>query len=262
MEPDATTPDDHGEWSSRAIAHVMGGLGAAESSEFRRHLLGCGRCKAQVNELRDLAGSLAVAAREERSQQATRLAERPEPDASERDDQPREPATIGGRTLLLVVVAVIAVGLLVWNNLHLRAEADAAAFDGDVVAGLGSGLVVEDVSRTGAVSGHVVADETSISWSFSDLGPPVGNEVVVVWLVPEQGEAELVPETQLTRPARDVVGGTVTDDTARELVITIVDRGQVTGTRVARDDIPGTTLVRADLSAVRRSADAATDDDG
>lgn len=247
--------DDHEEWSARAMSHVMGGLDAERSSEFRRHLLACPRCKAQVKELRDLAGSLSLAARREQTARAIRVMWTDE-DADDGDhDDGLDPVSVSWRGVVVVVAVVVAIGLLVSNNLSLRGEVSGAERDAQVVSGLGSGLVVDDVQRTGSVSGQVVADETSISWSFSDLPVPTDGEVVAVWLLPADGAARLVPERLLSRPAPDVVAGTVNDTEARRLVITLASADLVTP-RTALDDLPGDRLVVADLGAVRVTADA------
>lgn len=249
--------DDHEEWSARAMSHVMGGLDAERSSEFRRHLLGCPRCKAQVKELRDLAGSLSLAARREQTARAIRVMWADEDADDGEDDDTPEPVGVSWRGLVVVIAVVLAIGLLVYDNLSLRGEVSGAQRDAQVVSGLGSGLVVDDVQRAGSVSGQVVADETSISWSFSDLPVPTAGEVVAVWLLPPDGAARLVPERLLSRPARDVVAGTVNDTEARRLVITLASADLVTP-RAALDDLPGAQLVVADLGAVRVTADASS----
>lgn len=270
MEPSTSPADDHARWEARAISHVMGGLGADESSEFRRHLLRCSRCKAQVRELRDLAGTLTLAAREERSRQAIRLADRPDADDGEEPDSGDHDAVApSGRSLAVIVLAVAAIGLLVWSNLQLRGEVAAGHRNAQVVAGLATGLVVEDVERTGMVSGQVVVDEDTITWSFSGLPEPPDGQILVVWLVPANGPVTKVAAHALSRPDGGVLAGTVVDDTARQLVITmtpLADLKAAPGGGVepaARSSQPpGSTLVVAHLDAVRVSGATARDGDG
>lgn len=46
-----------------AAVYLLDGLDAAEGEEFARHLAGCCRCRAEVNELAPVAWLLAIARR-------------------------------------------------------------------------------------------------------------------------------------------------------------------------------------------------------
>lgn len=251
MDADTPVPDDHAQWEAQALGHVMGGLKPDASSEFRRHLLGCSHCKAQVRELRDLAGSLQIAARDEQSMQAIRLAARADPEREERSTP--EPVTVSGRVLVIVVATVVAIGLLVFSNMQQRQLAASssalATAQASVITALGSGLVIDDVTMAGGASGVIVADENTIAWSLSRLPHTTDTKWLVVWLVTD-GAAEPV---QVVRPGDQSPGeltGTVPDDEADTLVVTMTLNNDLESP-VTGVDPPGAQQVLADLSQVR-----------
>lgn len=254
MDEDGSPPQDHAKWEAQAMGHVMGGLDPDASSNFRRHLLGCPHCKAHVRELRDLAGSLQMAARDEQSMQAIRLAARTSADDGDGDGDTREPVTISGRILAVVVVAAIAVGVLVFSNMSLRARAVAseaeASEQASTLAALGSGLVISDVRMTGQASGVVVSDGDRIGWSLSGLPHPTDAEWLALWLVTD-GVGELVSSSAPEDGSPGVLTGSLNNREADELVVTLTDSDEIVSPVPAGLPVPGVEQVRADLSLVR-----------
>lgn len=256
MDTDAPPPQDHSKWDAQAMGHVMGGLDPEESSAFRRHLLGCAHCKAHVRELRDLAGSLQMAARDEQSMQAIRTAARTTADD---DDEPtREPVTVSGRILAVIVATAVAVGILVFSNMSLRARTDIsearATQQATTLAALGQGLVITDVTMAGQTSGVVVSDGYRVAWSLSGLPPAEETEWLAVWLVTD-GVAELVSSHGPDDGAPGFLSGSVNDDEATELVVTTTSTDQLVTPVPDGGPVPGEVHVRADLSLVRAGAD-------
>lgn len=238
------------------MGHVMGGLDADASSAFRRHLLGCSHCKAQVRELRDLAGSLQVAARDEQSVQAIRLAART---AAEGDEAVApEPVPISGRILAVVAATVLAVGLLVFSNMQQRQHAAVATATASeragTIAALGSGLVIDDITMSGGASGVVVSDGDRIGWSLSGLPHATEDAVLVAWLV-TNGVAAQVDLVTLGDQQPGAMAGSVTDDEADELVMTITPIDALVDTVARSEGLPGEVQVTADLSLVRAGKD-------
>ncbi len=256
MESDPSRSDDHAHWESQAMGHVMGGLDADASSSFRRHLLGCSHCKAQVRELRDLAGSLQLVARDEQSVQAIRLAART---AAEREESATaEPVQVSGRILAVVVVTVLALGLLVFSNMQQRQRAAAASAvaseRASTIAALGSGLVIDDVTMVGGASGVVVSDGDRIGWSLSGLPDATEDEWLVAWLVSD-GVAAQADVVQPGEQPPGAMAGSVTDSEADELVMTITPAASVVASVPRGDALPGEVQVTADLSLVRAGSD-------
>jgi hypothetical protein len=258
MDTDAPPPQDHSKWDAQAMGHVMGGLDPEESSAFRRHLLGCTHCKAHVRELRDLAGSLQMAARDEQSMQAIRTAARTAADDADEEVTP-EPVRISGRVLAVIVATAVAIGILVFSNMSLRARTEAsearATEQGTTLAALGQGLVITDVTMSGQTSGVVVSDGYRVAWSLSGLPRATETEWLAVWLVTD-GVAELVSSHGPDDGAPGLLSGSVSDDAASELVVTRTSTDQLVSPVPDGGPVPGSVHVRADLSLVRAGATA------
>ena len=257
MDADAPPPEDHAKWEAQAMGHVVGGLEPEASSAFRRHLLGCSHCKAHVRELRDLAGSLQMAARDEQSMQAIRLAARTASDDD--DDGSREPVTVSGRLLVLIVVVSLAIGILVFSNLSLRARTAAsqarASEQASTLAALGSGLVITDVTMSGQASGVVVSDGHRIGWSLSGLPHATETEWLAVWLVTDAG-AELVSSHGPSDDPASMLAGSVNDRDADLLVVTLTSTDELVTPVPGGMPVPGAEQVVADLSLVRANGEA------
>lgn len=232
----------HERYEKLAVGHVLGGLDAAESSDFRSHLLSCRDCRLRVAELRDLAADLAAAERDERARARVRteVARRDAPD----DDGPAAAPRIGIRhvTLAVLVVMVLAVAMGFWN-LHLRTAAagyeQAATYRGDTLRLLASGRVVDAVVAEGAVARVVVGGE-EVAFTVTNLPDLAEGERLEVWLVGDDGPIRALDPV----PARHVSAGDVAGHLARqgahELLITR-ERGDLR-------DAPGSqVLVRAGL---------------
>ncbi|HKJ55110.1 MAG TPA: hypothetical protein VJ978_03910 [Nitriliruptoraceae bacterium] len=260
MESDPSRSDDHARWQGSAMGHVMGGLDADESSAFRRHLLGCPTCKAQVRELRDLAGTLQLAARDEQSVQAIRIAARTAADGDH--EATPEPVRVGGRVLAIVVVTVLALGLLVFSNMQQRQRAavasSVASERASTIAALGSGLVIDDVTMVGGASGVVVSDGDRIGWSLSGLPHATADEWLVAWLVTD-GVATQAAVVGPGEQPPGAMAGSVTDHEAAELLVTITPVDSLVPTVARGEDPPGDVSVTADLSLVRAGNGGADD---
>lgn len=251
--------DGHEEYESLAVSHVLGGLDQETASTFRRHLVGCLQCKAQVAELRALAGSLEDAAREERAVLALQTRARRE--VSTDDDVPEAtPPPMPRRVLVALVLVVVALAALLAHNLHLQSR-EAALSEGvdqrtDVLSGLSNGLVMDTVFSNGA-TGIVVADGDQVSWSLSGLEVPHSDQQVVVWLVEPDAQVRAERYVAASMPEGEI-SGTIDDDGARELVVTLED---VVDGETARAPT-GPEFARADLAPIRETDDRKADDAG
>lgn len=216
--------DGHDEFETLAVSHVLGGLDQATASSFRRHLVGCRQCKAQVAELRALAGSLEDAAREERAVLALQTRARRE--VTTDDEVPEATAPpLPRRMLVAIVLVVLSLGALMIHNLHLQSreaalEAEVTRLD-TTLSGLSRALPMDPVFAGGA-SGVVMADGEQVSWSIAGLPTPSADQAVVVWLLQPDEQARTV--THLAGDLQDGrISGTTEDYGARELQITLED---------------------------------------
>ncbi|MBY5163974.1 anti-sigma factor [Salsipaludibacter albus] len=246
MDPRDT---EHDRWESLAVDHVLGGLDQASASAFRRHLVGCPQCKAQVAELRDLAGSLEDAARDERAVLALRTRARREVDEDDEGPEPPPRSTPRRIVIALLVIGVAVLGLAA-HNVHLRVQQtsleDVADRQQAVLQGLGSGLVMDTVFPEGA-SGVVVADGDRVAWSITDLPVPATDQRVVVWLAEPETTRRVAVHTAGSMPD-GAINGVETERGAETLLVT---RETIDGSRLANqpsDDV----LAEADLGLVRR----------
>lgn len=250
-------PQGHEQWESLAVNHVLGGLDQSSASAFRRHLVGCLQCKAQVAELRDLAGSLEDAARDERAVLALQTRARRE--VTTDDEVPEaQPPQLPWRVLVALGVVVLALVGLVSHNLHLQSREaaleDQSQRQRDVLSGLGSGLVMDTAFSEGT-SGIVVADGDRVSWTISNLPVPATDQRLVVWLLHPDEAASRVTMDAGDMPDGEVIGS-ADDDGLHDLVVTME--------QVGSDGIPdtptGTQYVESDLTQVRRGGPNADPD--
>lgn len=240
---------EHDRWESLAVSHVLGGLDQARASEFRRHLVGCPQCKAQVAELRELAGSLEDAARDERAVLALRTRALREVD-EDTEEQGPAPRTTPRRIVVALLVIGVAVLLLAAHNVHLRVQETALEDLADrqhaTLEGLGSGLVMDTTFPEGA-SGVVVADGDRVAWSITDLPVPATDQRVVVWLAEPEADRRVAVHTADTMPD-GTISGVETERGAESLLVTLepIDGSRLTNQ--PSDDV----LAEADLALVRR----------
>jgi hypothetical protein len=178
---------DHTRFEEMAVGHVLGGLDAPASALFRRHLLDCRPCQARVAELRDLAGELAMAERQERAAQRlkTQTPTRRELEPPPQDDPGRRRRRLIG----LAVAVVVAMGLVAWNN-HLRQQnaalVETSRLRESTLQTLGTGEVIP-VTLTGRVTGVVVEDGGRVAYSLAGLPDIDPGEALVVWLQTGEG---------------------------------------------------------------------------
>ncbi len=240
---------EHDRWEALAVNHVLGGLDQESASDFRRHLVGCAQCKAQVAELRDLAGSLEDAARDERAVLA--LQTRARRDITADDEVPgAEPPRVPVRVLVAVGLVVLALVLLVSHNLHLQSRVsaldDTEERQSAVLSGLATGIAMDAAFSEGS-SGIVVANGGRVSWTVSNLPVPLTDQRLVVWLLHPDQPAKRVTLTAAQMPDGEVIG-TTEDDGLHDLVVTME---QVTEGEIPTEPT-GTRYVEADLTRVRQ----------
>lgn len=215
----------HERYEELAVGHVLGGLDAADAAAFRSHLLGCRDCRLRVAELRDIAADLAAAEREERAEARVRTEVARRVDVSEDEDaEPRGPTT-GLSTRALGVAAVLAavlLGLLAFWNLHLRTQgavhAQAADRSTTTLRELAEGVPVA-LELSGRTTGIVVVDGEQIAFTFAQLPALAEDERLVLWLL-GTGEGDL-PTIQARPDERGALAGTLADEGATELVLTV-----------------------------------------
>lgn len=242
--------DGHERWQTLAISHVVGGLDPDVSADFRRHLVGCPTCKAQVRELRDLAGSLSEVARDEQAMQAIRTQARQDlaEDESDTDQERARPSWWPRAAAAVVVVALVGLVALV---LQLRTQQDAALEVADrqetTLDALGTGLPM-DTTFTGGGSGVVVSDGQQVAWSLSELPVPRTGQRLAVWLV--TGSTARLDRTVSADQAPDgAIAGSTEAGEATELVVTAADLDALLELpEGAPPEVLGDRLVSADLS--------------
>ncbi|MEX2503325.1 MAG: hypothetical protein WD378_00650 [Egicoccus sp.] len=233
----------HERYEKLAVGHVLGGLDAAESSDFRSHLLGCRDCRLRVAELRDLAADLAAAERDERSRALVRT------EVARRDESDEEPTPGSGLgirhvTLAVVVVMVLAGAMGFWN-LHLRTAAagyaQAADYRGDTLRVLAAGQAVAVETEAEVIARVVVAGE-EVAFTVTGLPDLAEGERLEVWLTSSEGAVRALDPVPARHVTEGDVAGHLARDGARELLITR-ERGTVR-------NAPGPqVLLRADLDS-------------
>lgn len=238
----------HLRWDELAVGHVLGELDQVDRALFRDHLAGCADCRSRVRDLRSVADELAQAARDE---PIKGVGPHEDPDARSR----RLVEGARGRRRTVVTLVALTLGLIV-----LLFVAGVAGRDTELVAtarvreatleALGSGTPAP-VTLSDGVKGIVVASSDQVAWSLTGL-PELGpDELLVVWLTSVDEDATDGPTiTTAARPYgpeainEGRLAGTVLDDTARELRVTIEELPLAASPQ-------GRELVVADLAASR-----------
>lgn len=235
---------EHGRYEKLAVGHVLGGLDADESADFRNHLLGCRDCRLRVAELRDLAADLAAADRDERARAQVRT------EVVRRDDQDDEDAPSGHRsrigprqvTIAALLVIVFAGAMAFWN-LHLRTAAaaysQAADYRGETLRGLATGVPVSVEAGPG-VDALVVVGDGQVAFSISGLPALAEGERLEVWLLDGDEASRAVEPVAARHVAAGEIAGHAELAGGAVLVITR-ERGP------RRDDPGGSEVVRAAL---------------
>jgi hypothetical protein len=229
----------HERYEQLAVGHVLGGLAAADASDFRDHLLGCRPCRARVAELRDLASDLAVAEREERA--ALRL-KTETPTRRELPEFEPAPARRAARVVAVVLTVVLVSVFAVWNA-HLRTQNMTLLRNAELreqtLAALGSGEALPTRFRQG-VDGVVVADGDRIAYSFTDLPVPAAAERLVVWLVTD-GKPQIASVHTARQLLERRLASTIGDRSASRFLVSVEPWPLPT-------DPTGVVLVEADLA--------------
>ncbi len=234
---------EHERYEELAVGHVLGGLDAAEDADFRSHLLGCGACRERVAELRDIAGELVAAERDERQRAGLRTEVARRADTA---DAVGSSFHVLERRHVVAALAVILLlgGALAFWNLHLRTSvavyADAAEQRGDALAGLATGVAIP-TSLADGVSGIVAVDGDHVAFSLDGIPELESSERLVVWLLgPGDADAEIGLVAFAGQLGGSGFAARVDDRDATEVVVTL-EAGQP-------DDGPsGRELLRAEL---------------
>lgn len=169
----------HRHYEELAVAHVLGGLPAADASDFRNHLLGCRDCRRRVAELRGIAADLEQTARAERRRIA--VAEADPPEETPRRSFRSWVEARAGVVVIIVGVVLLTVGLL-WN-FHLRrvvGEYERTLEHQSELVDLLTGGEQLDVDSDHAVV--AAREEDRIAVSIQGLRRLAEREVVVAWL--------------------------------------------------------------------------------
>ncbi|MFO7959919.1 MAG: hypothetical protein R6U94_03095 [Nitriliruptoraceae bacterium] len=217
--------DGHGRYEELAVGHVLGGLTAKQSADFRSHLHTCPQCRSRVAELHGIADDLAAAARDERASTPvqTEVTRR----APAEQQPPRPPRIgVGHVTAAVVVVLALATAMAFWN-LHLRTSASTylsvAEAQGDALARLATGVELDPAFSSG-VQGRVVTDGAMVTLTLAGVEPLDDGERLVAWF-------EGAPDPA-TMPPRVLAGpGELTDGT----VATSLEVGEATELQVTRE---------------------------
>ncbi len=217
--------DGHGRYEELAVGHVLGGLTARQSSDFRSHLHTCPQCRSRVAELHGIADDLAAAARDERvsTPVQTEVARR-----AELEQQPPRPPRIGvGHvTAAVVVVLALATAMAFWN-LHLRNSASTylgvAEAQGDALARLATGAELSP-SLAAGIQGRVVTDGATVTLTLAGVEPLDEGERLVAWF-------DGAPDPTTTPPRVLAGPGELSDGT----IATSLEVGEATGLQVTRE---------------------------
>ncbi|MFO7779136.1 MAG: hypothetical protein R6V28_12345 [Nitriliruptoraceae bacterium] len=217
--------DGHGRYEELAVGHVLGGLTAKQSADFRSHLHSCPQCRSRVAELHGIADDLAAAARDERASTPvqTEVARRAE---LEQQPPPTPRIGVGHVTAAVVVVLALATAMAFWN-LHLRSSASTylgvAEAQGDALERLATGVELDPVFASG-VQGRVVTDGETVTLTLAGLEPLGEGQRLVAWF-------DGAPDPDTT-PPRVVAGpGELSDGT----VATSLEVGGATDLQLTRE---------------------------
>ncbi len=174
--------DTHGRYEELAVGHVLGGLTARQSAEFRDHLHSCPECRTRVAELHGIADDLAAAERDERARTPVRteVSRQAEPDG---DPVGTSRIGVGHVTVAVLVVLALATAMAFWN-LHLRSAATAylgvAEAQGDALARLATGVELEPRLASG-LEGRVVTDGEYVTLTLAGLDALGEGQRLVAW---------------------------------------------------------------------------------
>ncbi len=174
--------DTHGRYEELAVGHVLGGLTARQSAEFRNHLHSCPECRTRVAELHGIADDLAAAERDERARTPlrTEVTRRAEPEG---DPVGVSRIGVGHVTVAVLVVLALATAMAFWN-LHLRSTASAylgvVEAQGEALARLATGIELEPELAAG-LEGRVVTDGEHVTLSLAGLDELGEGERLVAW---------------------------------------------------------------------------------
>lgn len=217
--------DTHGRYEELAVGHVLGGLSARQSAEFRNHLHSCPECRTRVAELHGIADDLAAAERDERARTPVRteVTRRAEPEG---DPVRVSRIGVGHVTVAVLVVLALATAMAFWN-LHLRSTATAylgvVEAQGDALARLATGTELGPELVAG-LEGRVVTDGEHVTLTLDGLEVLGEEERLVAWF---EGAAD-----PSTTPPRVLAGpGELEDGT----VAASLEVGGATGLRVTRE---------------------------
>jgi anti-sigma factor RsiW len=199
--------DTHARYEELAVGHVLGGLTARQSAEFREHLHSCPECRTRVAELHGIADDLAAAERDERARTPVRT------EVSRRTEREGDPIItsrigVGHVTVAVLVVLSLATAMAFWN-LHLRSTATAylgvLEAQGDALARLASGVELQPELAPG-LEARVVTDGDHVTLTLAGLEVLGEGERLVAWF---DGAAD-----PATTPPRVVAGpGELVDGT-------------------------------------------------
>jgi anti-sigma factor RsiW len=217
--------DGHGRYEELAVGHVLGGLTAKQSADFRSHLHTCPQCRSRVAELHGIADDLTAAARDERARTPVRteVTQRAEPEPG-----PPRPPRIGmvHVTAAVVVVLALATAMAFWN-LHLRSSASAylgvAEAQGDALARLATGVELSPEFAPG-VQGRVVTDGTAVTLTLAGVEALDDGERLVAWF-------DGAPDPTTTPPRVLAGPGELLDGT----IATSLEIGAATTMQVTRE---------------------------
>ena len=239
--------DTHGRYEELAVGHVLGGLTAKQSAEFRDHLHSCPECRTRVAELHGIADDLAAAERDERARTPVRT------EVSRRTEPEGHPVGVsrigvGHVTVAVLVVLALATAMAFWN-LHLRSTATAylgvVEAQGDALARLATGVELEPELAAG-LEGRVVTDGEHVTLSLVGLEVLGDGERLVAWF---EGA-----EDPSATPPRVLAGpGELEDGT----VAASLEIGGATGLKITREfgvsqrEPEGPVLVEATLVVLR-----------
>ncbi len=174
--------DTHGRYEELAVGHVLGGLTARQSAEFRNPLHSCPECRTRVAELHGIADDLAAAERDERARTPlrTEVTRRAEPEG---DPVGVSRIGVGHVTVAVLVVLALATAMAFWN-LHLRSTASAylgvVEAQGEALARLATGIELEPELAAG-LEGRVVTDGEHVTLSLAGLDELGEGERLVAW---------------------------------------------------------------------------------
>lgn len=199
--------EHHERYEQLAVGHVLGGLGSAESRDFRSHLLDCADCRTRVAELRDIATDLEAAERDERARARLRTELPPRADPEDQPPAPSNRITIRHVTLAAVVVLLLAGAMAFWN-LHLRtnlsARTSVAEAHADTLRHLARGVPVAATFAEG-LTGYVATDGDRLAVTMAGVADVEPGQTLVLWVL--DGEGQVTDDSALLARPGALDGG-------------------------------------------------------